>query len=437
MATLSQLPNEMITGIWECVLEPQDVESFALVSKKFYAIGAKFVDEHNKLKRENSFFSMGSLFRDNAPTLLLKKILLWPRVALYVTHLSIGALRSRWGTHDHNDNVDWFSYHVEYPADDMELFIEAIRKADLVPRNEMDDWVTAVKDGFGAPIVALLLLLLPNLCTMTLEIHADAYFHLRETFQRISETKNSPYLTRLTNVNLYVHLPYGKDVIGWELISMSATLPSVQSIRVKRKGTIDIEDTFESGSFKGKELVLAKSNICTRSMLLLFKNFKGLKSFTYSDPDERSQPFEPFWMGEALVGYAKHSLEFLKITAEQTKGVGTLGSFRGCRNLRELETEVHLLVENDRFHTLADLLPVSIEKVHLRTGAHSCFDSVLLIIEAFKKAKSQLLPNMRVLTLSLGPGVTLSQEDKELIKTSEKSYSELEIELSVIIREKK
>ena len=443
MATFSQMPNEMVSGIWEYVLEPRDVESFALASKQVYAIGATFVDEHNKLKRENSSFRIGLLITEIAPTLLLKKILLRPRVALYITHLSIGVLRYGWDSLNDNVDNDWFSYHTEYPADDMELFIEAIRRADSVLRDEIDDWVMAVKRGIEDPIVALMLLLLPNLCTMTLEIHSNFSYPLTETFRRISETEKSRFLTRLTTVNLDVQLRLEADVMDWEWLSISATLPSVQSIHAARIGTIDIEDLikqtrcFEPGSSTIEELSFIESSICPKSMFQLFESIKGLKKFTYSDPDEETQPFEPFWMGKALIAYAKHSLELLKVTADRTEGVGTLGSFRGCTKLRELETDVHLLVEEDRFHTLAYLLPVSIEKVHLYTGDHSRFNSVLLIIMAFEKAKSQLLPNMRVLTLSLGPMVRMSQEDKELIKISEKNCWDLGIELSVIMRRKR
>ena len=441
MATFSQFPNEMITCIWEYVLEPQDVESFALVSKHIYAIGAPFVDEHNKLKRENSSFSIGILITETDPALLLQKILLWPRVAHYVTRLSVGALRTRWDTEDEDVDVDEFLYHITYPDNDMEFFIEAIRRADLVPRTEIDDWVTAVKDGWQAPIVALLLLLLPNLCTMTLEIDSDSYCQLTETFQRISETKNSPFLTRLTTVNLDFPRDIGNELMHWELLSMSASLPSVQSIHVARVGPVDIgglikqKRCFEPGSSTIKELAFAKSSICPKSMFQMFESIEGLKIFMYSNPDERHRLFEPFWMGQALTAYSKNSLELLSITAERYKGVETLGSFRRFTNLRELETEINLLVEKDHFHKLADLLPVSIERVTLYTGNHSRIGSVLLIIEAFERAKSQLLPNMRVLTLILGHAARLSQEDMELIKTSEENYWNLGIELSVIKRE--
>ena len=423
MATFSQFPNEMITAIWEYVLEPQDVESFALVSKRIYAIGAPFVDEHNKLKKEYSFSD--TVVHES----LLKKILLWPRVALYVTHLSIGDYQNRW------DDDDLLSYQTSYSDDDIKFIIEVVRRADSVPRNEIEDWVTAVKDGNEDPIVALLLLLLPNLCTMTLAILPDSFCRLAETFRRISETKNSPFLTRLATINLDFYSTSEDDFMAWKWINMSAKLPSVQSIHVEDIRSNNIEDMiryrqcFKPGSSTIKELVLAESKICPQLMIQLFSSFKALKKFTYSSPDVR---FEPFWMGKALVAFANHSLESLKITAERTGGVGTLGSFRGCTILQELETDVHLLVEKDRFHTLVDLLPGSIEKVHLHTGYYSRCASLSLIVEVFKTAKSQLLPNMRMLTLSLEPWAGLSQEDKELIKTWEKTCSDLGIELSVI-----
>ena len=66
-----------------------------------------------------------------APAFLLKDVLFRPRVALYVTHLSIG----RYQVHGQylNDDSDEYIYE----EDDMALFIEAIRKASLVPRDEV------------------------------------------------------------------------------------------------------------------------------------------------------------------------------------------------------------------------------------------------------------------------------------------------------------
>lgn len=445
MATFSQLPNEMISEIWEYVWEPQDVESFALVSKHIYATGAPFVDEHNKLKREYS--APCTNVRSSAPALLLKKILLWPRAASYVTHLSIGDYQPRWDLldeffddDDHDD--DLLSHQAFDLDDDMELFIEVVHRASSVPRKEVEYWISRAEDEDVDPTLALLLLLFPNLCTMTLLIESDFSYHLPETFGRMSEAENNPFLTRLTTVYLNLILPTDDHTMDWEWLSMSASLPSVQSIHVQRIVPTEIDDLlkckqcFAPGSHTVKELALVESSIFPKSMFQLFDSIKGLKKFSYSKPDERTEPCGPFWIRAALVEYAKYSLESLKITVEWTEWTGEakpkpLGSFRDCTNLREIETNVYLMEGN--FSCIPDLFPVSIEKIHLHIGDYYYYQSAQPIIKAFIVAKSRLLPNMKVLTIELEPGTRLSQEDKASITASENKCRDVGIKLSVIV----
>ena len=200
-------------GIWEHVLEPRDVESFSLVSKHIYALGVPFVDEHKKLKREYSFLCTNVC--PSVPALLLKKILLWPRVGLYVTHLSIDDYQTRWDLPDDVIDEQLYFYHAPYSEDDMKLFIEAICRASSVPPEEVEYWIRTIKEGDEDPILALLLLLFPNLCPITLLIDSDLSYQLPETFRRISETENSPFLMRLTTVNLNFMLYMDDYTMDW------------------------------------------------------------------------------------------------------------------------------------------------------------------------------------------------------------------------------
>ena len=445
MGTFSQFPNEMITEIWEYVSEPKDVENFALVSKRIYAMGAPFVDEHNKLKRN---YSSSNILVFEGPDAgssvwLLKKILLWPRVALYVTHLSTYQYWAGWAEPPNSDDDDriessW-SYFIDYSDDDIELFIEAIRRPDLVLQNEVEDWITAVKEGNDDPIVVLLLLLLPNLNTMTLVVHSG-FCRLAKTLRRISETKNSPFLRRLTTVNLEARVVSEDNFMDWKWLSTSAALPLVQSLNVVRTG-VDDENVFrnrqrlEPGSSTVKKLALAKSRNCPKSIFHLFENFKGLKTFTYSNEDEGAEPFEPYWMGNAIVTYAKHSIESLKITAERREyaKAKTLGSFRDCKNLREMEINIHMLWGNFPLRTLPDLFPMSIEKIHLHPGDLRYTQIPSSIVDVFVEAKSQLLPSLRVLIMELELRAIMWEEDKAVMMASKNKCGDVGIELSVIV----
>ena len=46
MATFSHLPNELLLQIWDFVIEPRAVESFALASKRIHRLSSPYVEEH-------------------------------------------------------------------------------------------------------------------------------------------------------------------------------------------------------------------------------------------------------------------------------------------------------------------------------------------------------------------------------------------------------
>ena len=125
----------------------------------------------------------------------------------------------------------------------------------------------------------------------------------------------------------------------------------------------------------------------------------------------------------ALLAYAKHSLGSLTITSIYQKDDGLLGTFCEFTSLRELETNVDLLIPEAQFEELIDLLPASIEKVHLHTGDLQCCDGLLSLVENFQKAKSQRLPNLRSLKLSSEFEMGVTQRDKDVVKTMEETCS--------------
>ena len=89
MACLSNLPQELILGVWRQV-DPKDIEAFALTSKKIYALGSTAIKEHNELKRESTCIS----FRIDSVQLPLLDTLIDhlsnPRASLYVWSFFLG-----------------------------------------------------------------------------------------------------------------------------------------------------------------------------------------------------------------------------------------------------------------------------------------------------------------------------------------------------------
>lgn len=216
MAPLSQLPDEMTAEIWGHILEPRDVESFALASEYVYAIGKPFVEEHNKLKREYTLFETGPNTRASAPAVLLKEVLLRPRVTLFVTHLLIGRHQIGWrdlsGGRDDDIlySMEWpMIRHAPYPDDDMALFTKAIMETSFVPRNDVERSIKRVRAGDEDPILPLLCLVLPNLTMITLNKETQSVAQFPKTIQCIAKAENITLLTRLKTVTLI------SSIIAW------------------------------------------------------------------------------------------------------------------------------------------------------------------------------------------------------------------------------
>lgn len=398
--------------------------------------------------REYSIFETGQYTRASALAFLLKDILLRPRVALYVTHLSIGHDEIQWQNSDDGDDDDdrysmeWLEDgHILYPNDDMALFIKAIQRASFVPRNEVEYWITDVKKGNEDSMLALLPLLLPNLTKISLVGQSDYAKQTSEPariFQRIAAAENRIFLTRLTTVDLHIEDPREDSFVPWKWLRILTTLPTVQSVHVKRMHHMDYaaycdldneRQTLVSRTSNITELTFIESGLGPKSVFRLLESIKGLKRFSYEQSDERVELFDPFWMRAALLANAQQSLEFLRIISSKTRPANLLGTFRGFTALRELETDMHLLTYRAPLDRLAELLPASVEKVYLHTGLGLCCDGIVSLVEAFENAKSQRLPNLRALRLGSKSEIGTRQKDKDLMKTLKGTCQDIGIEL--------
>ena len=104
MATINTLPNELIREISSFVLEPQDVESFALVSKKFHQLSLPFVEEHALLRKLFSGVRIPPGRNDGRSAELFGQMFQDPRVQYYIQDLET---EDNWARH-------WYS--PRYPA---------------------------------------------------------------------------------------------------------------------------------------------------------------------------------------------------------------------------------------------------------------------------------------------------------------------------------
>ena len=275
MAHFSQFSNEIISEIWGNVLEPKDVESFALVSKLIYAVGRRFVEDHKNLKNKYSFIDLVSQTRASAPVFLLKDVLLRPRVAFYVTHLSINSYWTAWLNLKDNNDSDGDSgtyHHAPYPEEIMALCIEAVGKTSFVPRNQVSRWIEKIRKGDEDPIRALLFLLLPNITTVTLVRDGIGGDLLQETIKRIAEAEKAMFLTRLITV-----FKSGDEDGGIDCLNTFAALPSVQNLHVSGMVTFPSERYiyFTPGSANITNMTFENSGPDPRFYLGFSKASKG------------------------------------------------------------------------------------------------------------------------------------------------------------------
>ena len=433
----------MVSQIWGYMLEPKDVESFALVSKHNYATGRSCVEEHNKLKREYSFVRLDSWISSTSPAFLLKEILLRPRIALYVTHLSIGRYLSGWqisGDDDDDDddgNEEWpDDGHVPYPDNIMALFIQAIGKTSFVPLNEVSRWTTSIRAGDEDPILALLTLRLPNLATVTLIDEGCNGELFQETIQRIAEAEKMVFLMRLVTLNIVFASTENYMDLDW--LKKFAALPLVQSIHISQMGAIEgenfIDDTqyFKPGSYNITELTFTNSGLRPKFLFQLLESIKGLKKFSYVHPDEMFCRFEPFWIRVALLANAKHTLQSLKILPPLMHEHELLGTLREFEALKELETNVRLLSHCAEFERLADLLPASIETIDLDTRDNETCNILPSLVVEIVKAKSQHVPHLKALKLRTEPEVGTMQGGRSLVEPLEELCRNVGIELTFV-----
>ena len=444
MADFSRLPNEMISEVWGNIQEPEDVESFALVSKHVYAIGEPFVEEHNKLKEDFAFIEIGHMMDRTdvvAPARLLEKVLLRPRIALYVMHLSIGPILPYWDPSDDDnggvgDDECPNDGHIPYPENVMALFMETIQKPSFMPGNETSGWIKSVRDGDEDPIIALLLTLLPNLTMVTLTNDGSDAWMSQQTILRIAKAEKMLFLTRLVTVNILSETYEGDNVFNW--LTTFAALPSVQSLHMDHVRTERVDAVFESeyfvpDSYSIRELTFTDSDLHPQILAPLLNSVKGLKVFSYVGPNGNLAPDaeccqSQLWIWNALLANAKHSLECLTILYPWTEELTFVGTLRGFTSLKEIQINLHLLCPCRGFGLV---VPSSIEKIEIDTVFLMTHDIGPRLVEEIVTAKSRLIPHLKTLILRTTLGSRTAEEGKSMIETLEEKCQNVGIELTV------
>lgn len=405
MTTFNDLPNELVVEVWRHVLDPEAVESFALTSKTVYALGRNFIQEHNELKAKFSsidhytFHDGGhrEFYEGSDLVETLKNLLLNPRAALYVRNVYIDnfyvdRFAEEWEDVDDSEQEDQRSYS----EGTMELFKQAIKDNPFILDDKIVFWLDALAIGNESAIIFLVLTLLPKLRTLYLPHAYLADVLLFDTNKRIAEREDPTIFSRLTEVRL---LPGDIEGIkGFNWVRTLAKLPSVKAIEAW-----DIAPgraCFKHDSPKISaitHLTFINCIIDTRGLVKLLGGLQALESFQYHSPRAFSNPGK---VVDALLANAKHTLRKLRLRSDghARHYPVTLTDFAV---MDELEIRYDHLLDDSDGRKLANVLPPSIEKVHLSLLYTSWFEAMVDDVLEMTIDKAKRLSNLKELTIEV------------------------------------
>ena len=368
----SSLSNEVILMIWDCA-EVEDIYNFSTVSKRVYHLVREALREHCKLS--NRFSTISNIDpKSRAPGLfrpILKEILLNPRAARYPSVLIIGTYKIEWDEEgEHARSM--------VPDSDLELFKQAIRRNMDHANNKTQDWLAYIDIGDEEPLIALLLLLLPNLRIVRFDSVGESNFCIEEALRAITDQENSASLRKLRTVDLRcVMTPWG-DFMGFNLIRLIGALPSLTRIYGYGVGTCP-EDLYYTPYVithptNVTSLRFLRCCISPKSLFEFLSSSRNLQHFFYvpMGPASFIAEFDPFWIRTALLAHAQGTLKTLTLLAGEYEK-SFMGSLDNFTSLEFIRTDLRLLM-GDPSKTLRvafQLLPSSLINLKLHIESPS------------------------------------------------------------------
>ena len=412
-ASLSGLPNELISLIWSYVLAPGDVKSFALVSQTIHIIAKQhgFIEDDKRLKSDFWFFHYDGQDQTSLGAKFLEGVLLDPRRALYVQKLWIDEWKIAW---------DEFHYvedpHQPYAEDTMQLFERAVKNSEFISESEAEKWISEIDEGGEEPLLALFIPLTPNLNSIELDVRGKDERYLLKMFHSIAKAPAATALSHLTNIELahagsrYIHHDF-----NWVIILSS--LPSLKSINGWCIGQIEDQSELHLPVpprwSNVKILCLHHSDIDYKRLSNYLQCVRALQKFSYT-PYRSCSLFAPSQLCTALASTA-NSLKELQISSDYGRG-SHVGSLRGFNCLTDLSTQYSMLLgysadpDGDK---LLQMLPPSIETVTLMHDGRYDVRSLRAPILGMCKIKHDRLPNLKLLRFCIDPACFKNRRSRQ------------------------
>ena len=370
MAVLSKLPNELIIEIWGYILAPEDIESFALVTKHIYSLSTPYVREHAMLKQQ---FSTIHLWGDDliSPKRILQNMLQNPRIALYARELQIThSPASLWARRTPPSLSDFQEF--------LAMFEDALRCHSVIdPLGEVGNWIFSFRRGNLGPVIALVMIRLAKL--RKLQISEGWYgggTWVVQTMARIAIARSSKVVVRP-----------GPSLLARDIDSSDPHIP----LNIALFSNI-------------RDLDIDTCTIDLDALSQLLRSIKELRSFKYTGYYSRFfSKLRASQILTELLRWSQPSLQRLHLL-EDSATEGFVDDMTNFHNLTDLETDLFLLLHaEDESHSrrsLAEELPVSIETLtlHMRsTLSYKTLRQLVLRVVKFKMAMR--LPKLKSFTI--------------------------------------
>ncbi len=362
MASFSRLPNEIVYKIASYVM-PEEIENFSVASKRIFDVAWPFLKEHRQLKKRYAAFdNIGNSIvgdrrfetlrrRDDEITTncssaeslsdLLTEVLTNRKVAHYIKELRLECWSHRWRSETFKIWKDERTPHTE---EQFSLFKQALSK--YVLPEKLETWIEMLELGSEDPITSLLLILLPNVNSIT-DKHCLASAHiLKGVAERIKTdfSKDVTVLNRLEQIHIgYCSGRYDVEMIN--LLAFVATMPSLKSLysyNITTRGNAHDFSCLLPNSSNITTLCFKKCKLSIKQLQDLLQGLKSLRTFGYiyeynmdRSPWQRS-PWDPAGMCNVLLKHARRSLETLDLRGHNdlTRGpIQCLQHFEGLKDL--------------------------------------------------------------------------------------------------------
>ena len=457
MNQLLDLPNELLLDIIN-VVAVEDTEAFTSCNKRIYALSHDVLQKYRAMKMKYSTVrctttessrSVMDVHLHVHPVVWLYEIILDKTIASYPTRLII-----------HGTRRDFFDRRI-YPGLDARIgnVTDQIHlKLDQCPYiqpQDLDYWKRFNNFGGFDNALALLLTLLPNLQFISVGgflgmIHSTQYMlsKIAEAHQKSSQ--NSHPLSRLVSID---RLPEADDYLPSKEFNFYLALTAFASVRsicghrvdgrvVHGHGRtdwtalshmyppswanlgVDFKSMLKTSGSKTTEIKFSRSNISSDSFEDLFGRISALQVFEYKyfpHPTDGHGKFELCNIVGSLLAHASHSLVYFDLTMDikhyderaamvYVHGEIFIGSLRGFRVLKTIRANNTMFIEKVappeivgrkvcKIHRLVDLLPESIEELHLVQLQVTLDMQSSGIFDGLVELKARNLPSLKAINL--------------------------------------